>query len=794
MSKRALTVLLGIFICAGLFSRNSVSGMSVPDDSVTFAAIRARMDSIRQYRPTVAVVMAGAGARGMAHLSVIRYMEELGIPVDLVGGASMGALVSGLYSMGYGVPYLDSLVQDINWSVMMTDRVPDSYMTYKVRKNMERFPLRLPFLYDKKDAEEKYQQMKQAARKVSEGGTTSAGVSREVLAKLRVGLPDGFLFGFNIRNFLSSMTVGYQDSMSFRDFPVPFFCIAADMVKMNSKNWTSGHLSDALSSSMAIPAFFRPLRVEDEILVDGAVRNNFPIDVAKALGADIVIGSEMSVQHDQTDLNSLDDLLLQDFNMLSSDKDAANRRAADLYINHDLEGYSVFSYDSESIAAILEKGYRNCMEYEEEFKAIAALTAGKGPDTTPARTAVNIAMTPVRVGSVEFSGLTPKEEAYLLHRSIIDKSDIFDKARIDDIMARIYGTQAFESVTYRMFGREEPYTLVFDCRKGQTSEFDFGFHIDNEEAVYVDFAAALGMRRLNGGRFLVEGKLGNNPVINTEVSYKPLSDWPVVGASAKVLWNNVRFNNTGSEGTLRAFTTGMNLFLEDSRLTFGRFRLGVAADVEPYVSYQQKESYMEGWDARAHWLSAFLNFRFDTLNDGFFPTKGAFLSANNRYVFSGFSPYQENFSPYFISYVSAGAAVTAGPFTFQPNLYFGYSNADVTRTAFVHDVIAGGAREQRFTEAHIPFFGYGSTYRFFTGHTASLQLETRFALDYKDFLIAKGGVLSNSIPLKGLLKAPDVWAAGLDYARMTPVGPLRAGLYWCSETRLGAAFSIGFFF
>lgn len=117
-------------------------------------------------------------------------------------------------------------------------------------------------------------------------------------------------------------------------------------------------------------------------------------------------------------------------------------------------------------------------------------------------------MTPVRVGSVEFSGLTPKEEAYLLHRSIIDKSDIFDKARIDDIMARIYGTQAFESVTYRMFGREEPYTLVFDCRKGQTSEFDFGFHIDNEEAVYVDFAAALGMRRLNGGRFLVEGKTG----------------------------------------------------------------------------------------------------------------------------------------------------------------------------------------------------------------------------------------------------------------------------------------------
>ncbi|MBR1407203.1 MAG: patatin-like phospholipase family protein, partial [Bacteroidales bacterium] len=89
--------------------------------------MRARMDSIRQYRPTVAVVLGGGGARGLAHLGVLRYMEELGIPVDLIGGTSMGGLVAGLYSFGYGQQYLDSLVRAIDWTVMMSDRVPDDY-------------------------------------------------------------------------------------------------------------------------------------------------------------------------------------------------------------------------------------------------------------------------------------------------------------------------------------------------------------------------------------------------------------------------------------------------------------------------------------------------------------------------------------------------------------------------------------------------------------------------------------------------------------------------------------------
>ena len=118
-------------------------------DSISFAKVRARMDSIRQHRPTVAVVLAGGGAKGMAHLGVLRYLEELGIPVDLIGGTSMGGLVGGLYAMGYGQQYLDSLVRAIDWSVMMSDRIPDDYQSYQIRHNKDRFFLRIPFHYAK---------------------------------------------------------------------------------------------------------------------------------------------------------------------------------------------------------------------------------------------------------------------------------------------------------------------------------------------------------------------------------------------------------------------------------------------------------------------------------------------------------------------------------------------------------------------------------------------------------------------------------------------------------------------
>ena len=187
----------------------------------------------------------------MAHLGVIRLIEELGIPVDIVTGTSMGGLVSGLYSLGYGAGYIDSLVRAIDWTVMMSDKIPDSYQTYKVRKNKERFAVTIPFHYDNEDMRSRVERQLGYDKNYEQSDTRTGDMGQEMMAKIGLGLPDGFLFGFNVRNTLSSVSVGYQDSLAFDQLPVPFFCVATDMLSMTEKNWTSGNIVDAMRSTMA---------------------------------------------------------------------------------------------------------------------------------------------------------------------------------------------------------------------------------------------------------------------------------------------------------------------------------------------------------------------------------------------------------------------------------------------------------------------------------------------------------------------------------------------------------------
>ena len=166
--KRLITILsLAILLPTGGFAQILTSADPAAD-SVAFAKVRARMDSIRQYRPTVGLVLAGGGARGLAHLGVIKYMEELGIPVDVVTGTSMGGLVGGLYALGYKHDQLDSLVRAIEWPVMMSDNLPNDFIGYRLRKYRDKFIIRIPHHYDDEDLADRIKKQRIADKMASE--------------------------------------------------------------------------------------------------------------------------------------------------------------------------------------------------------------------------------------------------------------------------------------------------------------------------------------------------------------------------------------------------------------------------------------------------------------------------------------------------------------------------------------------------------------------------------------------------------------------------------------------------
>lgn len=802
-------ILLVLLCCStAAFAQNGLvmPSLTPEEDSVAFCRMRARMDSIRKHRPTVAVVLAGGGARGMAHLGVLRYLEEQGIPVDMIGGTSMGGLVSGMYSLGYGEHYIDSLVRAIDWTVMMSDRIPDNFQTYGVRRNQERFFVNLPFHYADPEVEAKIRRQREVSKVYERMKTRTADMSREAMNKIGLGLPDGFLFGFNIRNTLSAVTVGYQDSLDFDKLPIPYFCVATDMVSMKAKNWTSGSVVDAMRSTMSIPMYFRPVRTGGMILSDGGTRNNFPIDVAKAMGADIVIGSEMPEKRDISDLNSLVSLALQNITMMASDAASVNREQADVLLQHTLKGYNMLSFDEKSISDIIDQGYKQAEAHGEEIGKIARMVHAAPGELRHDKHATDIGTHSVMVKDIRIEGVTEKEQHVLLDPLILQKDGTYDRNDIDIIMSQLYGTRAFESVTYRMEGTEEPYTLVFDCQKGQTSELNAGIHVDNDEVVYASLHLGLGTRKLQGTRFVVESKIGNNATILTDLSYKPLIRIPTFGIATKTHYLNLMYIEDGEDVKIKSVNTRFDAYLEDARLVHGHFRLGISSEWEPYENYIDRYDYWKDYDFRSRWNSAFTNLCFDLTDDGYFPNKGLKLTLNTRYVFSGYSIYNEErdggentshyegkVKPYSTGVASASGAIPLGSgFALLPSLYFGWASTYSGMMDFVHNLCAGGTVAGRYLENQLPYFGYSISFHLLEDFATTAQLNLRYQFGHANYLTLQSGLLQSSRTFKELFKDPlDSYAFGLQFGRKTVVGPFLLGANWSKDTGFGLSLSLG---
>ena len=846
MNRRIPALLLTLSLSLSSFAQILPSANPAVD-SLAFAKVRARMDSIRKYRPTVGLVLAGGGARGLAHLGVIKYMEELGIPVDIVTGTSMGGLVGGLYALGYKHDQLDSLVRSIDWPVMMSDNIPDDYVSYRIRKYRERFVLRIPFHYDNEDLKARLERERVLDKMVAESGGKTSDVMNESLTRAGLGMPDGFLYGLNVRNTLSSVSVGYQDSLSFADLPIPFACVATDMYSLKPKYWTSGSITDALRSTMAIPFYFRAVRKDGEVLLDGGMRNNFPTDLAREMGADIIIGSDMAVHRGVDELNSPVDFLFQTISLLSSSTADPTMELTDIDVHHELKGYTMLSFDDKSVNDIINQGYQNALSHKELFASIAALVAGKPvPEGLPhPAPAVNLAQQKVPVSSVRFTGIGWDDRKNVLDFSKFPRDGMYNRATVERLLNDIYGTNAFESVTYHLEGKEAPYTLVLDCQKGQVNDFAVGIRADTDESVAAALHLGLGTRRLSGPRLTTDIKLGTNPALSVDGAYKFRSSLPTVGMTlrSRLMTTTLGYMDDTNEKLLTAAT---DLYLEDSRLRFGSMRLGLTAEMAPFERYLDTTDYRFGWDWRSYWLSTFLNLKHDTFDDGYFPTRGVRLCLDGRYVFKGYSIDKDSdFDPSTLfpedldgedgdvpdpvsgatddigesegpgpefpkdwimhkgspvePYVSVLAGIEAAispweNFTILPSVHFGWHSAEHWYMNPLHSVVVGGFLPNRYVERQIPFFGFPNGFKYSCMVNFVTQLDLRYRFARKNFVTARGGLFWRDDLIKEFLTVSPVYAFGVEYARQTAVGPFRLAVQWCDITGVTAYASIGFDF
>ena len=268
-----------------------------------------------QPRKKVGLVLSGGGAKGMAHIGAIKIIEEAGIPIDYVVGTSMGSIIGGLYSIGYTPEQMDSMVRKQDWTFLLSDQILRKDMNMQERETDEKYVISVPF-------------------------------SKSAIQDLTGGL----IKGQNISNLFSELTLGYHDSLNFNKLPIPFACVSENIVKGEEYVFHEGVLSTAMRASMAIPGVFTPVRLDSMVLVDGGVVNNYPVNVAKGMGADVIIG--VDVQSELKTANELENagaILGQLIDLMGQDNYLKNLKETDVLIKVNVKGYSAASFSKNAV-------------------------------------------------------------------------------------------------------------------------------------------------------------------------------------------------------------------------------------------------------------------------------------------------------------------------------------------------------------------------------------------------------------------------------------------------------------
>lgn len=782
----------------------SADSVDPETDSLIMSQLKSKLNFIRstQNRPTVAVVLSGGGAKGAAHVGALRYLEELQIPVDLICGTSMGGLVGGIYAMGYDSHFIDSLFYSQDWSVTLTDKVAPKYIPLSTKEYKSTYQLSIPFHYpedafSKRVAEQvKYttQRKKFTLEAVNYDVNTQLGVNT-----LASSLPSGYVYGFNVNNLLSSFTVGYQDSLAFSKLPIPFCCVAADMVSCKAKYWGSGSLKTAMRSTMSIPGMFDPVRTHGMVLVDGGTRNNFPVDVARAAGADYVIGVDLSdLDPGYSQINNVGNILSQFIKMLGKDSFDRNINNADVFIKPDLKGYHMLSFNPAAIDTIINRGYQAALSQEGKLREIKSSM----PDAVPGLhnpKAVNIDRHPVVVSQVEFKGVS-EQEARTLHRKIkIAAGSEVDKAIMDDAMSRLQATGAFESVTYSLLGVEEPYRLVFNCSQAPVHQFGIGIRGDTEEWVALALNLGLNSHKLIGSKLSLDADIGQTQSARLRYSLD-VPYIPTVNVEAFISNRNPLLYLDGSNQNyrFRFWTHSESIYLSNIQWTRLDIQLGARYhyfSMNPTDLYTQLVEALFGKDyVRGGYFGAFANAKAYTLDDYYYPSKG--FSFKGTYDMDFSRPRATEFKPVRSAFIDFKAVIPIGSrFAIIPDVHTrNRFNSD--QNIIFHTNYVGGAIPDRYIDGQVPFVGFGNLLNA-KDHLIAVNLDFRTRIGKNFYLSAMGSVLQQSDTVADLFAdlRPDYYGAALELGYKTIAGPVKLRVNWSDFTKkVGAYVSFGFDF
>lgn len=690
-------------------------------------------------RKKVAVVLSGGGAKGMAHIGALKVIERAGIPIDIITGTSMGSIVGGLYATGKDAHTLDSIVRVQDWTVVLSDRDDLSLQSLHERKKQN------TYIYTRSIQLHKQEEVT--------GG--------------------GFVRGKNIGMLFQKLTMPYTDSIDFSRLPIPFACVATNMVDNTEYVFHGGLLSQAMRASMAIPGAFSPIRLGDMVLVDGGLQNNFPVDVAKAMGADYVIG--VSVQQPlrpASELTSTASILLQLIDANSRNKFDENLAMTDIPILVDVHGYSAASFSKNAIDSLIRRGEEATMA---QWDKLMELKKKLGLEPMPlSRSLKNAKRAEKRycISDVRYENMTKMDALFLRTKFRLHEGDSIDDDRATLITTSIRRDLFYKEASYRFdLKNETDATVVFSANTQKGSKLSIGLRFDNEEMVAVQTNAALPLGTKVPGQADITLRLGKRIMARANLAFFP---WSYIRPSLSYEFrhNDINLYSKGDKRfnmTYNQHSADLKLLNFDVR-NFN-FSLGAVWDYYHYNNLlvsQLPEHSMEPL-SDAHYYTYYGQVEFNSEDDWYFPVTGSRFKAMFSYVTDDFlelnnSVGMRQYSLMWRTSLPLGSVVTLRPMAYGRLLY-GNNIPNNQKN------IVGGPFFSHYMPQQMPFAGV----RFIEevgDKFMALQLEAQFKITGSSIILAKFVGAQDSPTVKNLFDYQTRLGGSLGYYFNTPFGPL----------------------
>jgi NTE family protein len=710
----------------------------------------------------VGLVLSGGGAKGFAHVAVLKVLEEAGVRVDYIGGTSMGAIVGGLYAAGYSANELDSIIRTVDFNQILSNNTPRKSKPFYEKDDGEKYALTLP------------------------------------IRKRSVGIPKAMSEGQNVLNLLTDLTQHVNSIHDFNKLPIPFLCIATNLETGKQEILNQGFLPLAIKASGSLPTLLAPVEIDGKLLTDGGVVNNFPVEEVKSLGPDVIIGVDIQSGLDsKEELDSALKILNQIVGFQMHKTLDYKYKMVDLLIKPNLNDYSVLSFDK--INEIMKQGDSASRANMKQLLNIAKCqikVKTKQNKTTDFKI--------FHISKIEITGNKHYTRSYILGKLNLKQKDSTSYKSLIESVNNLTATGNFEIIQYEIDESDDGNIVKFNVKETDVSNLlKLGIHYDDIYKTGVLLNLTSKHLLFKNDIFSADIILGDNLRYNLNYFIDNGFYWSF---GLKLRYNTFNENIKVISET----TNKINLDYEDftnqayMQTVFSRkFAIGAGIEQKRVIASTETINLYEGaiYDSannklyfdKSNYFNLFAYLKLDTYDKSYFPKEGLFLDAGMLYYATS-SDFNNTFNPFSQLKANFGIATTVfNKLTFQFISEAGLTLGENENRALTFNV---GGYGENFINNFIPFFGYDFAELEGNGFLKS-GLTLRYEFIKKNYFSLAGNYarVDEDIFNEGRIFENTMSGYMVGYGLETFLGPVEVHHTWSPDHKENYwYFNVGFWF